>query len=104
LIIASTAGRFSSLNTSPRLHEGLIVDISDDDTITAMHIGRGEKVRLNGIDAPEKRAPEHGPLSLVWRWGGVCASFAVLIPRTWAANVSMESLKDSVLQSEKVRD
>jgi hypothetical protein len=51
LIIASTAGRFSSLNTSPRLHEGLIVDISDDDTITAMHIGRGEKVRLNGVDA-----------------------------------------------------
>lgn len=34
---------------------GRVVGISDGDTITVMHDGRPEKVRLNGIDAPEKR-------------------------------------------------
>ena len=33
---------------------GLVVRVSDGDTLTVMHSGRGEKVRLYGIDAPEK--------------------------------------------------
>ena len=33
---------------------GRLVGVSDGDTITVMHSGVGEKVRLNGIDAPEK--------------------------------------------------
>jgi endonuclease YncB( thermonuclease family) len=33
---------------------GRIVGISDGDTIKVMHIGRAEKVRLYGIDCPEK--------------------------------------------------
>ena len=33
---------------------GCVVSISDGDTITVMHSGRGEKIRLYGIDAPEK--------------------------------------------------
>ena len=33
---------------------GVVVGISDGDTITVMHDGRGEKIRLYGIDAPEK--------------------------------------------------
>lgn len=33
---------------------GNVVGISDGDTISVMHGGRPEKIRLNGIDAPEK--------------------------------------------------
>jgi endonuclease YncB( thermonuclease family) len=36
---------------------GRVVGISDGDTITVMHDGRAEKIRLNGIDAPEKGQP-----------------------------------------------
>jgi micrococcal nuclease len=32
-----------------------VVGISDGDTISVMHNGRAEKIRLNGIDCPEKR-------------------------------------------------
>lgn len=32
-----------------------IPGITDGDTITVLHNGRGEKVRLNGIDCPERR-------------------------------------------------
>ena len=31
-----------------------MVGVSDGDTITVMRLGRGEKVRLYGIDCPEK--------------------------------------------------
>jgi micrococcal nuclease len=31
-----------------------VVGISDGDTISVMHDGRAEKVRLNGVDCPEK--------------------------------------------------
>ena len=34
---------------------GRVVGISDGDTISALHDGRAEKIRLNGIDCPEKR-------------------------------------------------
>lgn len=33
---------------------GKVVGVSDGDTITVMYQGRGEKVRLSGIDCPEK--------------------------------------------------
>jgi micrococcal nuclease len=36
---------------------GRVVAIADDDTISVMHDGRAEKVRLHGIDAPEKGQP-----------------------------------------------
>ena len=34
---------------------GRVVGISDGDTISIMHGTRAEKIRLNGIDCPEKR-------------------------------------------------
>jgi len=34
---------------------GKVVGIADGDTITVLHNGRGEKVRLYGIDCPEKK-------------------------------------------------
>lgn len=34
---------------------GLVVGVADGDTITVLHEDRQERVRLNGIDAPEKR-------------------------------------------------
>ena len=36
---------------------GRVVGISDGDTISVLHDGRAEKVRLYGIDAPEKGQP-----------------------------------------------
>lgn len=33
---------------------GNVVGVSDGDTITVMRDGRGEKVRLHGVDSPEK--------------------------------------------------
>src|SRR5205809_7677793 len=36
---------------------GRVVGISDGDTITVMHNGRGEKIRLFGIDCPENGQP-----------------------------------------------
>lgn len=33
---------------------GKVVGVSDGDTLTVMRSGKGEKVRLHGIDAPEK--------------------------------------------------
>jgi len=33
------------------------VGVSDGDTITVMHQGRGERIRLHGIDTPEKGQP-----------------------------------------------
>lgn len=34
--------------------EGKVVGVSDGDTITVMHAGKGERIRLWGIDSPEK--------------------------------------------------
>jgi len=36
---------------------GKVVGITDGDTIKVMHNGRAEKIRLNGIDCPEKGQP-----------------------------------------------
>lgn len=36
---------------------GRVVGISDGDTISVLHNGRAEKIRLNGIDCPEKQQP-----------------------------------------------
>jgi micrococcal nuclease len=33
---------------------GKVVRVTDGDTITVLHAGRGEKIRLYGIDCPEK--------------------------------------------------
>jgi micrococcal nuclease len=35
--------------------QGKVVGVSDGDTITVMHDGKGEKIRLYGVDCPEKR-------------------------------------------------
>lgn len=35
--------------------EGQVVGISDGDTITVMRGGKGKRIRLYGIDAPESR-------------------------------------------------
>ncbi len=34
---------------------GKVVGVSDGDTITVLHNGKGERIRLHGIDSPEKR-------------------------------------------------
>jgi micrococcal nuclease len=34
---------------------GKVVNVADGDTITVLHNGRQEKIRLYGIDAPEKK-------------------------------------------------
>ncbi len=36
---------------------GKVVGVSDGDTITVLHSGKGERIRLHGIDCPEKRQP-----------------------------------------------
>ena len=35
--------------------QGMVVGVSDGDTITVLHNGKGVKIRLYGIDTPEKR-------------------------------------------------
>ena len=34
---------------------GKVVGVSDGDTITVLHNGKGVKIRLYGVDTPEKR-------------------------------------------------
>ncbi len=34
---------------------GKVVGVADGDTITVLHKGKGERIRLRGIDCPEKR-------------------------------------------------
>jgi endonuclease YncB( thermonuclease family) len=48
---------------------GRVVGISDGDTISVMHDGRAEKIRLSGIDCPEKKQPfGHEPSSSPPSW------------------------------------
>jgi endonuclease YncB( thermonuclease family) len=57
-IIGAALGfiNFLVLSTDTRVDDfsGRVVGVSDGDTITVMHDGQGEKIRLYGIDAPEK--------------------------------------------------
>ena len=56
--IGTALGIFNFLLLSTEIRaddfSGPVVGISDGDTITVLHDGKGEKIRLNGIDAPEK--------------------------------------------------
>jgi micrococcal nuclease len=57
-LIGPALGIFTFLLLGPEIgagdFSGRVVGISDGDTITVMHDGRAEKIRLYGIDAPEK--------------------------------------------------
>lgn len=44
LVVPAFAGEFS----------GLVVGVIDGDTIDVLHNGKGDRIRLNGIDCPEK--------------------------------------------------
>jgi len=56
--IGPTLAIFSFLWLSTQIHandfNGLVVGILDGDTITVPHNDKGERIRLYGIDAPEK--------------------------------------------------
>ena len=56
--IGTGLGIFTFLVLTTDMHaddfSGLVVGVSDGDTITVMHDGHGEKIRLYGIDTPEK--------------------------------------------------
>ncbi len=46
----------SNQSDQPRDHGQIqVVGVSDGDTITVLHSGKGERIRLHGIDCPEKR-------------------------------------------------
>ena len=36
---------------------GMVVSIADGDTVTVLHAGKPERVRLYGVDCPEKKQP-----------------------------------------------
>ncbi len=48
-------------SAAPEMQEfsGRVVGVSDGDTITVLHNGKGERIRLHGIDCPEKRQAIH---------------------------------------------
>src|SRR3989442_2329901 len=49
---------------------GRVVGVTDGDTIKVMHIGRAEKIRLYGIDCPEReQLTVTRPSSSPPRWG-----------------------------------
>ncbi len=45
----------SLVRLSPPDFTGRVVGVADGDTITVLHNGKGERIRLHGIDCPEKR-------------------------------------------------
>jgi endonuclease YncB( thermonuclease family) len=51
LLLSGTA------NARPSTITGLVVRVSDGDTIQVMHEGKAEKIRLSGIDCPESKQP-----------------------------------------------
>ncbi len=53
LLLASTVWLLSSALAAD--FTGRVVGVSDGDTITVLHNGKGERIRLHGIDCPEKR-------------------------------------------------
>ncbi len=53
LLLASTVWLLSP--ALPADFAGRVVGVSDGDTITVLHNGKGERIRLDGIVCPEKR-------------------------------------------------
>ena len=45
----------ASVSLAAEPYQAKVVGISDGDTITVLHNGQGEKIRLYGIDTPERR-------------------------------------------------
>ena len=57
---------------------------SDGDTLTSTHNGRGEKVRLQGIDAPEKGLPSPTALN------SLSQTFALLKKSKWRPKAKID--------------
>lgn len=56
--LAAVLAAFATLAAAaPGEFRGTVVGVSDGDTLTVLHDRRPEKVRLHGIDAPEKGQP-----------------------------------------------
>ncbi len=55
-MLAGTQGRYTEVPHAFPAHQfsGKVVAVADGDTISVMHDGKAEHVRLNGIDCPEK--------------------------------------------------
>lgn len=53
LVLALTIPAFAWAQTAT--WTGKVVGVADGDTITVLHDGKGERIRLYGIDCPEKR-------------------------------------------------
>ncbi len=53
VLIAICVALFTSLSLAADI-TGRVVGVSDGDTITVLHSGKGERIRLHGIDTPEK--------------------------------------------------
>lgn len=56
-LAVALAGFASAAEAAPGEFRAKVVGVSDGDTITVLHDRRPEKVRLHGIDAPEKGQP-----------------------------------------------
>ena len=57
---------FVSAGAAAQSFSGTVVGVSDGDTVTVMHESRGEKIRLSGVDCPEK-AQAFGAVPLMRR-------------------------------------
>lgn len=55
--LALLAGLPSAAAGPPPAFRGTVVGVSDGDTLTVLHDGRAEKIRLHGIDSPEHGQP-----------------------------------------------
>ena len=55
LLFATALVALVSAATPALAWRGKVVAVADGDTITVMHLGRGERIRLFGVDTPESR-------------------------------------------------
>ena len=55
ILVAAVGLQHPLAAVSVREFQGRVVAIIDGDTVEVMHDGRAERIRLNGIDAPEHR-------------------------------------------------